>query len=357
MATLERLVGVPASRYPDLASIVDGDTLRRAARNTIFGSAPDAGPCLIVALPDVAEDDPRVVRDLMNAGMICARIDCARGDAARWCEMIVNIRIAERELGRSCQIMMDFARRRVACDPPDVARRLALGDRLRINDGRITAQVAARSEDDVHLEVAAARPKGEKIKPGRSVRRPGANLPASGRDDDDALDFVAKNADIVGHSLLNGAQDVSNLQQRLSLRRGGRPPMSLVLAVETPRAFANLADILVQASSVQPTAVLICDAAIAIECGPDRLGDLREEAFALCRAASVPAIWASAGVDNLTREGVAAAPEAASAIAGRRFDALAIDSGPCILEATQFIRDLFSAPVRNGHSSVLPPAA
>jgi pyruvate kinase len=110
IATLERLVGVPASAYPGAAKMQEADRMIRAARDRLFGVGPnDPYTRIMVTLPTEAASDPQLVCDLMDAGMSCARINCAHDAPSIWREMIVNIRAAERRLHRSCRILMDIA--------------------------------------------------------------------------------------------------------------------------------------------------------------------------------------------------------------------------------------------------------
>ena len=64
---------------------------------------------MMVTLPGEAETNPIFVRDLLNRGMDCARINCAHDDARKWLKMISAIRQAEQDTGRSCKILMDLA--------------------------------------------------------------------------------------------------------------------------------------------------------------------------------------------------------------------------------------------------------
>jgi pyruvate kinase len=63
----------------------------------------------MVTMPSEAADDYRLVRDLMQAGMDCMRINCAHDDLAAWARMIEHLRRAEQELARPCRLVMDLA--------------------------------------------------------------------------------------------------------------------------------------------------------------------------------------------------------------------------------------------------------
>lgn len=63
----------------------------------------------MVTMPTEAASDYALVRDLMDGGMDCARINCAHDGPAEWTRMAANIHHAERVTGRRCKILMDLA--------------------------------------------------------------------------------------------------------------------------------------------------------------------------------------------------------------------------------------------------------
>jgi pyruvate kinase len=64
---------------------------------------------IMVTMPGEAATDYRLVRQMVVNGMDCMRINCAHDGPQAWEGMIANLRQAERELGRSCQVLMDIA--------------------------------------------------------------------------------------------------------------------------------------------------------------------------------------------------------------------------------------------------------
>jgi pyruvate kinase len=52
--------------------------------------------------------DYDLVRQMMAAGMDCARINCAHDDKEVWVKMVKNIRKAEKELGVRCKVLFDL---------------------------------------------------------------------------------------------------------------------------------------------------------------------------------------------------------------------------------------------------------
>ncbi|MEX1055615.1 MAG: pyruvate kinase, partial [Rhodothermales bacterium] len=118
MATLEavrRILVRLTSSHPFIESIFPVDfegsaRLLSSHTDALFGPAPESrGVRIMVTMsPDTAAD-PVPVRELVEAGMDCARINCARGDESIWRLMVENVRRAERETGRTCRVLMDLA--------------------------------------------------------------------------------------------------------------------------------------------------------------------------------------------------------------------------------------------------------
>ncbi len=64
---------------------------------------------IMVTMPAEAATDPRLIHDLLAAGMDVMRINCAHDDQTAWLAMIANLRRAEKKLARPCKIYADLA--------------------------------------------------------------------------------------------------------------------------------------------------------------------------------------------------------------------------------------------------------
>ena len=62
-----------------------------------------------MTLPSEAAHDPELVRGLLDAGMNCARVNCAHDGPEAWKPMIDHVRRASEELDRPCKVFMDLA--------------------------------------------------------------------------------------------------------------------------------------------------------------------------------------------------------------------------------------------------------
>ncbi|MDE2362018.1 MAG: pyruvate kinase [Hyphomicrobiales bacterium] len=376
ISTLERLTGVPASPYPGFAAMQEGDRAIREQRDLLFGGCADDPYARIMAtLPSEAAVDARLVRDLIRAGMTCARINCAHDDRSAWAKMIEHIHEATRETGKTCRILMDIPgpkcrivqvhtaeKHRVfvgdeivlAADlshvskqdlaiissVPGIVGRLALNDEVWINDGRIGARAVARSPEAVRLKIFAAREKGEKVKVEKGLNFPHIDLglPALGAADIEALDFIVTHADLVGFSFVQTPEDVELLQDHIAARRGDRPPLGIVLKIETPLAVENLPRLIVQAARHNPTAVMIARGDLAVELGFERLSEIQEEILWLCEAAHAPVIWATQVLDGLVKDGLPSRAEMTDAAMAQRSECVMLNKGPHLVEGVTALR-------------------
>ena len=86
--------------------------------NRLLGMPPGSRwTRFMVTAPREAAVDYGFVRALMERGMDCVRVNCARDDKAVWRDMIGNVRQAEKELGRSCKVLLDLAGTRLRTGP------------------------------------------------------------------------------------------------------------------------------------------------------------------------------------------------------------------------------------------------
>ncbi len=92
------------------ATMHEGRALLDQHTRDLLG-APPAGRRvrIMVTFSTEAAYDRALVRSLLDAGMDCARINCAHDDPDVWARMIENLRIAEQDAGWSCPVAMDVA--------------------------------------------------------------------------------------------------------------------------------------------------------------------------------------------------------------------------------------------------------
>lgn len=390
LASLNILCGEPA-RYPPHAAQRAGEAALFRACGEVFGDDAGGRTRIMATMPSEAADDPGLVLSLIDAGMDCARINCAHDDARAWTRMAENVRAAAQRLGRPCRVLMDIAgpKLRIASVRAPEKHRLAKGDRIRIvsdlargkgvaatlnfpeivsqlelgadisfDDGKAVGRVIASDENGAEVEITAARAKGLRFKPDKGVNLPSMALDLPPLTDKDLadLDTIVTLADLVGFSFVQRGEDIALLDEALARRGSGRDQPGLVLKIETPLAIQNLPALIVAAAARRPTAVMIARGDLAVEVGFARLSEMQEEILWLCQAAHVPVIWATQVLDQLIHEGVSTRPETTDAAMGQRADCVMLNKGPYLLEGVRFLDEVLGRMQRH-HSKKFPRLA
>jgi pyruvate kinase len=381
LASLRLLCG-EAAHYPPEAAQRVGEAALLHACGKVFGGEESGRTRIMATLPSEAATDPALVLSLVEAGVDCARINCAHDDAEAWARMAENVREAAQRLGRPCRVLMDIAgpKLRIAAVSAPDKHRLQQGDRFRIvadlarskgvaatlnfpevldqlqpgvdisfDDGKAVGHVVARDGDGAEVEITAARAKGLRFKPDKGVNLPDVALelpPLTGKDLAD-LDAIVALADLVGFSFVQRVRDIALLEEALVRRGAGPERPALVLKIETPLAIHNLPALIVAAAARRPTAVMIARGDLAVEVGFARLSEMQEEILWLCQAAHAPVVWATQVLDQLIHEGVSSRPETTDAAMGQRADCVMLNKGPHLLEGVRFLSEVLGRMQRH----------
>jgi len=374
---------------PTIAAFLEGDRLLQQNTEDLFGQTlAHRRVRIMVTLPMEAASHYEFVRDLLQRGTNCVRINCAHDRAELWEAMIGNVRLAEKETGHSCKILMDLAgpkprlglvispnqKHRIFkgeclvltrdtpsmaddtcfqanCTLPGVLDQLQVGATAWIDDGHIGARVESLTDQGVLLRITHASLKGSKLKQDKGLNFPDTDLQLSPLTDKDRqdLDFVATHADIVGYSFVQSANDIKLLQQELADRMPEKREIAIVAKIETPQAVSNLPELIVQAAGQQPFAVMIArgdlamsTAGYAYAIGYQRLAEMQEEILWLSEAAHVPVIWATQVLENLVKKGIPSRAEMTDAAMAERAECVMLNKGPFVAEAVTILDDVLT---------------
>ena len=186
--------------------------------------------------------------------------------------------------------------------------------------------------------------KGVKLKPEKGLNFPETDIDVAALTAIDRanLAFVAHHADGIGFSFVQSADDVTLLQDALAGERADWETLSLILKIETPRAVANLPDIVVQAAGRQPTAIMIARGDLAVEIGFVRLAEIQEEILWIAEAAQLPAIWATQVLEHLIKTGTPSRGEMTDAAMAARAECVMLNKGPFLLDAIEVLDTLLA---------------
>ncbi|AUT00223.1 pyruvate kinase [Nostoc sp. CENA543] len=386
IATLAAVCHETSYSHPPIEAFFEGDRLLKHNTEELFGKTLNHRRVrIMVTLPTEAAGSYELVRDLIHQGTNCVRINCAHDTPKEWLAMITHVRLAQAEMGRACQVMMDLsgpkirigcaiapqAKQRIYrgesllltrdlpttisstcfqanCTLPQVLDSLEIGAEIWIDDGHIGAMVEAIAPEGVWLRITHTRPKGEKLHPDKGINFPYTDLNLSPLTDKDRqdLDFIAAHADnidIIGYSFVQKPADIEVLQQELADRIPNPAQMPAIVAkIETPLAVTNLPELIVQAAGKQPFGIMIARGDLAVEIGYQRLAEIQEEILWLCEAAHVPVIWATQVLENLVKNGMPSRAEMTDAAMAERAECVMLNKGAYIVEAVGILDDVLT---------------
>lgn len=370
--------------HPSADTFFEGENLLRHHTEKLLGASNhDRWVRIMVTLPSDAAQNYEFFREILNRGTNCVRINCAHDGPEAWEKMVDHLRRGVAETGQPCQLLMDLggiqARTADVIAPDPKQRRLHVGDRLLmtrdqpeprsdlefqtrctipeildqlevdqtvwIDDGKLGTRVEKITPDGIFLKVIKARPeKGEKLKECKGINFPDTEYYYDSLTEKDCrhLDFIAKHADLVGHSFVQEVSDIKRLQDELKQRRSPECPIGIIAKIETHAAIKNLPDLIVQAAGNQPFGVMIARGDLAVQIGYQRMAEMQEEIMWMCEAAHVPVIWATQVLEKLAKQGIPSRSEITDAAMAQRADCVMLNKGPFIPEAVSILDDVLT---------------
>jgi pyruvate kinase len=361
-----------------------GEMLLEENTERVFGPEPsDRYTRIMVTLPSEAGTDPSIADGLVARGMEVARINCSHDDELIWDAMIRHVREAAERHGRNCRISMEIPgpkirvdrvlsklpRARVKagdrvyltgeklmflppgisvairCSIPEIVDYLKEGESVLIDDGHIETTVDERLDTGVILTIQrVVKEQGVLIRPEKGINFPGIDykIPLLSTRDLEILDYICKNADIVGCSFVRDTEDVAMLLQEINKRLSVPNSMPVIIKIETLESMRILPEILVAAAGHVPTAVMIARGDLAVEVGYARLSEYQEEILWICESAHVPVIWATQVVENLVKTGIPTRAEISDVTLAAKSECIMLNKGEHITTAVEFVSDILS---------------
>lgn len=273
----------------------------------------------IVATLGPASEDPRVIRDMMMAGVDVFRLNLSHGEVDRHLQRLADIRTLAAELDKHVGVLADlpgpkiragrFPDGGVTLSPaatihlkpddgpsdagtirvgyPSLLTDLKAGDHIQLGDGAITLKVVAIREDHATASVESG---------GRVNGSPGVHIPSDAMrlttptDEDLSLaeTMAAAGVDFVAVSFVRVAADVNQVRAVVGDR------VNLVAKIETASSVVNLEPIVSAAD-----AVMVARGDLGIDCPIEDVPHLQKRIIRHCVTEGVPVITATQMLESM----------------------------------------------------------
>jgi pyruvate kinase len=330
-----------------------------------------------------AVDSPEKVRELIAAGMNMARLNLSHGGHPEHQARLDRVREAAKEAGVPIAILVDLQGPKIRlarfkAGPHDLARgdiftittdevegtkdRVGTtykglpgdckpGDRILIDDGKVTVEVVEVKANEVVTKV---------IEPGAVSNNKGINLPGvavsvpalSEKDMDDLRWGLKAGADFIALSFVRSADDIVDVH-RIMDEVGIRIPV--IAKIEKPQAVANLQGIVNAFDGI-----MVARGDLGVELPIEEVPLVQKHCIELAREAAKPVIVATQMLDSMitnSRPTRAEATDCANAVLDGA-DALMLSGetsvGEFAIEAVQTMARIISHTEQGGMDMIRP---
>lgn len=337
----------------------------------------------IVCTMGPAVESPEKVRELIAAGMNMARLNLSHGGYPEHQARLDQVRAAAKEAGVPVAILVDLQGPKIRlarfkAGPHDLARgdiftittdevegtkeRVGTtykglpgdckpGDRILIDDGKVTVEVTEVKGNDVITKV---------IEPGAVSNNKGINLPGvavsvpalSEKDMDDLRWGLKAGADFIALSFVRSADDIVDVH-RIMDEVGIRVPV--IAKIEKPQAVENLQGIVNAFDGI-----MVARGDLGVELPIEEVPLVQKHCIELAREAAKPVIVATQMLDSMitnSRPTRAEATDCANAVLDGA-DALMLSGetsvGEFAIEAVQTMARIISHTEQGGMDMIRP---
>ena len=276
----------------------------------------------IVCTLGPAVESPEKVRELIAAGMNMARLNLSHGSYEEHQGRLDRVRAAAKESGKAIAVLVDLQGPKIRLarfengphelvrgdiftittdDVPGTKERVGTtykglpgdckaGDRILIDDGKVTVEVVEVKGNDVVTKC---------IQPGFVSNNKGINLPGvavsvpamSEKDEDDLRWGLRAGADFIALSFVRNAADIKDVHAIMD-EVGIRVPV--IAKIEKPQAVANLVEI-VEAFD----GIMVARGDLGVELPTEDVPMVQKRCVELARDAAKPVIVATQMLDSM----------------------------------------------------------
>jgi pyruvate kinase len=277
----------------------------------------------IVATIGPASESPRVLQEMIRAGMNVARLNFSHGDFARHKQVIQNIRAASKAVDRSVAIMADLSgpkmrignlavepvklqagdpisltteqivggQHRISVSFPRLPQVVKPGNMLSLNDGYIQLEVTRVNGTEVDCVVKV----GGELRSRKGLNLPGIDLGISAftERDRECLKFALEHGvDAVSQSFVESAADINAV--RGAAHEFGHEPF-IIAKIERSRALDRLDEILDASDGV-----MIARGDLGVEVPVERIALVQKDIMRQANRRAKPVITATQMLESMT---------------------------------------------------------
>ncbi len=330
-----------------------------------------------------AVESPEKVKELIDAGMNMARLNLSHGSYEEHQARLDSVRAAAKAAGRPVAILVDLQGPKIRlarfkAGPHDLARGdiftitvdevegtkervgttykglpgdCKAGDRILIDDGKVTVEVVEVKGNDVVTKV---------IEPGAVSNNKGINLPGvavsvpalSEKDIDDLRWGLRAGADFIALSFVRSAEDIKDVHKIMD-EEGIRVPV--IAKIEKPQAVENLVEIVDAFDGI-----MVARGDLGVELPIEDVPLVQKQCVELARDMAKPVIVATQMLDSMitnSRPTRAEATDCANAVLDGA-DALMLSGetsvGEFAIEAVQTMARIIQKTEEGGLDRIRP---
>lgn len=276
----------------------------------------------IVATIGPASSSPKIIDELLLAGVNVVRLNLSHGAQEDHRAVISDIRAAAQRLDLPVAILLDLRgpkirtgllekgsvdlkpgqmititteeikgnERLISTTYKDLPKDVKPGDRILIDDGLIEVKVRSVSLELVNCEVVY----GGILKESKGMNLPGVNVsaPALSEKDINDLDFgISQGVDYVALSFVRKAADVLDLKDYLREKGADIP---VIAKIEKPEAMENLEAILEESDGI-----MVARGDLGVELSPEEVPIAQKKMIAMANAAGKAVITATQMLESM----------------------------------------------------------
>ncbi len=301
----------------------------------------------IVATLGPASDSETMIERLLLAGVDVARLNFSHGTQEQHAASIRAVRKAAERLGRSVGILQDLQGPKVrvgdlpqplylengqqvtlyaAPDAPplldgplipvdfcELFDSVQAGDRLLLDDGRLTLEVDSVQGRALRAEVLIGGP----LSSHKGINLPGVRLRVAGFTSKDEADLsfgIAQGVDAVAVSFVRSVEDVKQVRAAMERFAAGAPLPLLIAKLERPEALEQLPEILEAVDGV-----MVARGDMGVEMPPERVPVLQKHIIQQANARAKLVITATQMLESMIQNPLPTRAEA-SDVANAVFD-------------------------------------